>query len=102
MTSCCLINHICSRTGDAQSDCDGRSTVQQNFREWKLKAETEDDKVRRDKRVKELEGELKWFMSEALRLEALSKDYHKEVMTRSPFLPVVAIGVVRLVLGKRV
>ncbi|EEQ98385.1 hypothetical protein Pmar_PMAR013733 [Perkinsus marinus ATCC 50983] len=57
------------------------STVQQNFQEWKLKAETEDDKVRRDKRVKELEGELKWFMSEALRLEALSKDYHKEVGT---------------------
>ncbi|KAF4676896.1 hypothetical protein FOZ62_031183, partial [Perkinsus olseni] len=57
------------------------STVQKSFRELKVKADKEGDKVRRDKRVQELEKELKWFMSEALRLDALCKDYRKEVGT---------------------
>ncbi|KAF4656390.1 hypothetical protein FOL47_009015 [Perkinsus chesapeaki] len=54
-------------------------TVQKQFRELKGKADKEDERVRRDNRVQELEKELKWFMSEALRLDALCKDYRKEV-----------------------
>merc|ERR1719434_506715 len=53
--------------------------VQRDIKTLRMKADTEDAKTREDTKIRALEGELDWFMTEALRLDELCKGYKKEV-----------------------
>lgn len=53
--------------------------VQRDIKTLRMKADHEDAKTREDTKIRALEGELDWFMTEALRLDELCKGYKKEV-----------------------
>merc|ERR1719478_1571153 len=53
--------------------------VQRDIKTLRMKADSEDAKTREDTKIRALEGELDWFMTEALRLDELCKGYKKEV-----------------------
>lgn len=53
--------------------------VQRDIKALRMKADAEDAKTREDSKIRALEGELDWFMTEALRLDELCKGYRKEV-----------------------
>jgi len=53
--------------------------VQKDIKTLRMKADAEDAKTREDTKIRALEGELDWFMTEALRLDELCKGYKKEV-----------------------
>jgi len=53
--------------------------VQRDIKTLRMKADHEDAKTREDTKIKALESELDWFMTEALRLDELCKGYKKEV-----------------------
>mmetsp|Transcript_81336 Transcript_81336/g.149084 ORF Transcript_81336/g.149084 Transcript_81336/m.149084 type:complete len:450 (-) Transcript_81336:33-1382(-) len=53
--------------------------VQKDIKTLRMKADHEDAKTREDTKIRALEGELDWFMTEALRLDELCKGYKKEV-----------------------
>merc|ERR1712060_1017856 len=54
-------------------------TVQKEIKTLRMKADHEEAKTREDTKIKNLEGELDWFMNEALRLDELCRGYKKEV-----------------------
>eukprot|EP00929_Paragymnodinium_shiwhaense_P085716 TRINITY_DN46140_c0_g1_i1.p1 TRINITY_DN46140_c0_g1~~TRINITY_DN46140_c0_g1_i1.p1 ORF type:complete len:461 (-),score=148.58 TRINITY_DN46140_c0_g1_i1:206-1588(-) len=54
-------------------------TVQREIKNLRMKAAHEEAKTREDTTIKDLESELDWFMTEALRLDELCKGYKKEV-----------------------
>merc|ERR1719428_54914 len=54
-------------------------SVQKEIKNLRMKAELEDAKTREDSKIRALEGELDWFMTEALRLDELCKGFQKEV-----------------------
>merc|ERR1719181_851783 len=53
--------------------------VQRDIKTLRMTADHEDAKTREDTKIRALEGELDWFMTEALRLDELCKGYKKEV-----------------------
>jgi hypothetical protein len=53
--------------------------VQGEIKMLRMKADREDERTREDTKIRALEGELDWFMTEALRLDELCKGYKKEV-----------------------
>merc|ERR1712151_198614 len=53
--------------------------VQGEIKTLRMKADHEDAKTKEDTKIIALEGELDWFMTEALRLDELCKGYKKEV-----------------------
>jgi len=54
-------------------------TVQKEIKTLRMKADHEEAKTREDTKIKELEGELDWFVTEAVRLDELCRGYKKEV-----------------------
>jgi len=54
-------------------------TVQREIKTLRMKAEKEEAKTRDDPNIKALEGELDWFVTEAVRLDELCRGYKKEV-----------------------
>merc|ERR1719386_612420 len=53
--------------------------VQRDIKALRMKADHEDAKTKEDTKIRALESELDWFMTEALRLDELCKGYKKEV-----------------------
>mmetsp|Transcript_32821 Transcript_32821/g.90642 ORF Transcript_32821/g.90642 Transcript_32821/m.90642 type:complete len:452 (-) Transcript_32821:135-1490(-) len=54
-------------------------TVQKEIKTLRMKADHEEAKTREDTKIKALEGELDWFVTEAVRLDELCRGYKKEV-----------------------
>mmetsp|Transcript_101717 Transcript_101717/g.303563 ORF Transcript_101717/g.303563 Transcript_101717/m.303563 type:complete len:449 (-) Transcript_101717:146-1492(-) len=54
-------------------------TVQKEIKTLRMKADHEEAKTREDTKIKALEGELDWFVQEAVRLDELCRGYKKEV-----------------------
>lgn len=54
-------------------------TVQKQMDYFKQRADEEQTKILRDVKIRALEKELNWFMSEALRLDSLCKQYQKDL-----------------------
>merc|ERR1719478_1968451 len=52
--------------------------IMAKFREMKALADKQEAITRSDNRIQLLEGELEWFMTEALRLDELCKGYKRE------------------------
>ena len=53
--------------------------VQKDIKTLRMKADHEEEKTRMDTKIKALEGELDWFVTEAVRLDELCRGYKKEV-----------------------